>query len=131
MSDPHRVSDQAVLTSIVETLRSQIVPALNDAWTRSAAIQLAALAQMLRDRPSDRAAERAGELAALLTELDAPADAWSYDAVLGACSAALASWPEDDERRHRLRAVLIRHLDEDLTVNMPLLAAFRGQLPDA
>lgn len=129
--DPHRLSQEAILTSIVETLRTQIVPALGDAWTRASAIQLAALAQMLRDRPADPGPARAGELAALLTELGQPTTAWSYDGVLAACSSALAGWAEADERRARLRAVLIGHLDEDLATNMPMMAAFRGMLPDA
>ncbi len=134
--DPHRVSDDAILCSIVETLRTQIVPALDDAWTKTTAIQLAALAEMLRDRPPDQSAPRAEELSSLLADLGQPSatvggESWSYDASLAACSAALASWGENDERRHCLRAVLTRHLDEDLAVNLPLLAAFRGQLPDA
>lgn len=133
--DPHRVTDHAVLDSIVTTLRTQIVPALDDAWARAAAIQLAALAEVIRDRPPDPAAERAHELSALLVELGRPgSDTWpsvSYDAALAASSSALAAWGVDDDRRHRLRGVLVRHLDEDLQANLPLLAAFRGQLPDA
>ena len=135
-TDPHRVSDEAILSSIVETLRTQIVPALDDAWTKATAIQLAALAQLLRDRPPDPGEQRASELSELLAELGQPSatirgESRSYAAALTACSAALASWDESDERRHRLRTVLTHHLDEDLAVNLPLLTAFRGQLPDA
>jgi hypothetical protein len=131
-TDPHRVSDAAVLASLTQTLRTQIVPALEDPWTRTAAIQLAALAELIRTRPPDAADQRAGELARLLDELGQPgAVAWSYDEVLAACSAALASWSLDDPRRARLRAALIAHLDADLAVNMALMGAFRGQLPDA
>jgi len=129
--DPHRLSDHAILSSIVEVLRTQIVPAVEDPWTRTSAIQLAALAQMLRDRPADPGTARADELAGLLGELGCPTEAFSYDSVLAACSAALAGWDEADERRARLRSTLIRHLDEDLAVNMALLPAFRGALPDA
>lgn len=130
-TDPHRLSDHAILTSIAEVLRTQIVPAIEDPWTRTAAIQLAALAQLLRDRPADPSDARAEELAALLTELGVPTEPFSYDSVLAACSSALGTWDLADERRHRLRAVLIRHLDEELAVNMPLMAAFRGLMPDA
>ena len=130
-ADPHRLSDAAVLTSIVETLRTQIVPALQDPWTRASAIQLAALAEMLRDRPPDAAEARAEQLAALLTELGQPTAAYSYDGVLAACSAALASWDLADERRARLRVALIGHLDEELAADLPLMAAFRGLMPDA
>ena len=129
--DPHRLSDEAILTSIVETLRTQIVPAVQDPWARASAIQLAALAELLRDRPPDPSSARADELAALLSTLGEPTEAWSYDAVLGACSSALGRWSEDDDRRHALRQVLVRHLDEDLASNLVLLSAFRGHLPDA
>jgi hypothetical protein len=130
-ADPHRLSDAAVLTSIVETLRTQIVPALQDPWTRASAIQLAALAEMLRDRPPDAADARAAQLATLLTELGQPTEAFSYDGVLAACSAALVGWDLTDERRARLRAALIGHLDDELAVDLPLMAAFRGLMPDA
>ena len=126
MTDPHRVTEAAVLTSIVETLRSQIVPELDDRWARGAAIQLAALAQLLRDRGDDPSAVRATELGAVLGQSPD-----SYTEALAAASAAFADLHEDDEQRRQLRAVLIRHLDDDLAQNMPLLAAFRGQLPGA
>jgi hypothetical protein len=131
-SDPHRLTDRAVLSSLVTTLRGQIVPALTDKWARSAAIQLAALAAMLRDRPPDPGPARAEELRAVLAEIGRPADdAASYADVLGAVRDVLVSVEEADPARVRLRQVLIGHLDDDLAVEMPLLAAFRGQVPDA
>ena len=130
--DPHRVTDAAVLASIADTLRSQIVPALEDQWTRTAAIQLAALADLLRSRPVDPAESRRVELIAALTATGVPvSDDVDYPTVLDACADALGAWDDDDPRRARLRPVLIRHLDEDLAVNLPLMAAFRGLLPDA
>lgn len=131
-TDPHRLSEQAILASIVATLRTQIVPALEDPWTRGAAIQLAALAALLHDRPADPAELRREELAEVLEECGTPVmPEAGYADVLRACSVALAGWNETDLRRARLRAVLKGHLSEDLETGMPLLAAFRGQVPDA
>jgi len=126
VTDPHRVTDEAVLSSIVETLRSQIVPALEDHWARAAAIQLAALAELLRDRGDDPSEGRAAEIGAALGR-----PVRSYREALDAVSDAFNRLEEDDQQRRELRAVLIRQLDEELAQNMPLLAAFRGQLPDA
>jgi len=126
VTDPHRVTQEAVLTSFVETLRAQIVPALDDRWARSAAIQLAALAQLLRDRSADPSERRAEEIGAVLGTSTS-----SYPDALTAAAEAFGRFGEDDEQRRRLRALLIRHLDEDLADNMPLLAAFRGQMPGA
>ena len=131
-TDPHRVTDAAVLASIADTLRQQIVPALEDQWTRTAAIQLAALADLLRNRPADPAEARRAELLTLLTEVGEPAATEAtYEQVLTACADLLGTWADDDPRRARLRPALVRHLDEDLAVNIPLMAAFRGLLPDA
>jgi hypothetical protein len=131
-TDPHRLSERAILASIVTTLRTQIVPTLDDPWTRGVAIQLAALAELLHDRAADPAELRREELAEVLEECGAPVTpATDYAGVLRACSDALAGWDETDPRRARLRTVLKGHLSEDLETGMPLLAAFRGQMPDA
>lgn len=131
-ADPHRVTDAAALASIAETLRNQIVPALEDQWTRTAAIQLAALADLLRTRPADPADSRRQQLATLLAELGEPVDSDTpYPEVLNACATAMGIWADEDPRRARLRSVLMAHLDEDLAVNMALMPAFRGLLPDA
>jgi hypothetical protein len=131
-ADPHRVTDSAALASIAETLRSQIVPALEDQWTRTAAIQLAALADLLHTRPADPAEARRRQLLDLLAELGEPVGATgSYQEVLTTCAAAMGTWGDDDPRRTRLRSVLMTHLDEDLAINMALMPAFRGLLPDA
>ncbi len=114
------MSDAALWTSVRETLRTAILPALDDPWARSAAIQLVGLADFARSRPPDPTAERAAELAGLLgVEPDAAWEAASRELV------------ERGPKAAEVRAALVRHLDDDLAAHAVLIPAFRGKLPDA
>jgi hypothetical protein len=128
---PHRLSDDAIWSSIARVLRDVVVPAVDDPWARSTAVQLAALADLARTRRDDPAPSRAAEVAEVLSRLGVPCDAASYESTQAAASAYLGEAGEDDSGRAALRAVLVRHLDEDLAESMALMTAFRGKMPDA
>ena len=109
-------------------------------WARVAAVQLVGLVRYASARTTDPTADRAVEVAAALHALAANeivAAVWDGDrserAVMTAAGAALAgAVGRDDaaatEVRAVLRPVLLRHLDEELAVTSPLVAAFRGRL---
>jgi hypothetical protein len=146
-----RPSDGAMWASVAETMRQVILPALDDdPHTRQVAIHLVGLATYARRRGPDPVPARIDELADLL---DAAAEAgdplvsgrWTAGAarapaeVLAAAGTVLAAAveaagdPAEREApavRDELRAVLLRHLDEDLATEEVLLGAFRGRLPD-
>jgi hypothetical protein len=148
-----RPSDAAMWASVAETMRHVILPALgDDPHTRQVAIHLVGLAAYAGRRGPDPVPGRIDEIADLL---DAAASAgnplvsgrWRAGAartaaeVLAAAGSVLAAAVETDVRidevggevgtlRHDLRAVLLRHLDDDLATEEVLLGAFRGRLPD-
>ncbi|MCB0955632.1 MAG: hypothetical protein R2694_17385 [Ilumatobacteraceae bacterium] len=126
------------------TVRDVLLPALTDDWARAAAVQLVGLARYAQRRPADPTGERAAELAAALDSLGHNvhvAAHWRGDDVvevadvLAAVAAVLVAAVDDDgadgdEVRAVLRPIAVRHLDEELAVTGPLVAAFRGQLDE-
>lgn len=126
-----RLSDDSIWASIAETLRDVVIPGLPDGHRRLAAIQLAALADHARTRGADPAADREAELAQLLGH-DFPGPGSSLEqsaALLSATAGARATSGASSEIAARVRAALVRHLEEDLASTAALGDAFRGKLP--
>jgi aminoglycoside phosphotransferase (APT) family kinase protein len=117
-----RPSDEALWRCVLDTLADVILPALRAGFERDSARQLTGVARYALTRPADADAERARELARLL---DLPSDA-----DLGTCLATASSTlmvgtaPE-------LRAVLLRHLGDDVAAAAPLLETFSGHDPSS
>lgn len=136
-----RLTDDELWRGVEATVRDVLLPALHDDWARAAAVQLVGVARYARRRPADLLGERTSEVAGALAALAhnplvAPelAAAGAHD-VLGAAGRILAAavaddGPHGDEVRAVLRPVLLRHLDEELAVTAPLVAAFRGKLDE-
>jgi hypothetical protein len=141
---PQRLTDAELWRSVEETVRRVLLPAIAEGqeWAQAVAVQLAGLARYAAGRPSDTVAARVDELAGTLDALavnEIVAAVWAGDrsppAVMAAAGAALAAavGRDDaaaDEVRAVLRAVVVRHLDDELAVTGPLVQAFRGQLDE-
>lgn len=148
-----RPSDDAMWASVAETMRQVVLPALgDDPHTRQVAIHLVGLATYAGRRGPDPVPARIDEIADLLDSAALADDAivsgrWTAGAdrtpteVLAAAASLLAAAAGTDDAdgdmggradkvRDDLRAVLLRHLDEDLATEDVLLGAFRGRLPD-
>ena len=125
-----------MLASVTATLRDVVLPALDDAWATAATIQLIGLVENLRTRGDDRASVHRAELTRTLDRLagnEIVRRAGREDPHSAASAALVAAVGRDDaaadEVRRELRPLLVRHLDEDLTVSSPMIEAFRGRLP--
>jgi hypothetical protein len=136
--------DDQLWRSVEATVRTVLLPAIDEEWARVIAVQLAGMAQLALTRPPDRAPARAAELSSALDALAAnpvvaahwPGPERTPVGVFAAVGAVLADAvsrpdPAGDEVRAELRTIVSRHLDEDLGVTAPLMPYFRGQLPDA
>lgn len=136
-----RLTDDELWNGVEATVRNVLLPALTDDWARAAAVQLVGVARYARRRPADLLYARTAEISATITALGhnplvAPelAATGAHD-VLAAAGRILAAAVADDgpaghEVRAVLRPVLVRHLDEELAVTAPLVAAFRGKLDE-
>jgi hypothetical protein len=135
--------DGADLWRAVEhTVGDVLLPALGDdqPWARAVAVQLVGLARYAGSRPTDQTAQRIAELAGVLDSLagnELVEAAWHGDrserGVRAATGAVLAAAVGRDdaaaaEIRSVLRAVVIRQLDDELSVTSALVDAFRGRL---
>ena len=139
---PAAPTDAELWRCVESTVLDVLLPALPDeqAWARAAAVQLVGLVRYASARPPDPTADRVAEVAATLHALSANeivAAVWDGDraerAVMTAAGAALAgAVGRRDAPAHEVRALLrpvvVRHLDEELAVTSPLVAAFRGRL---
>ena len=130
-----RPSDVALWASVAATLRRVVLPAVDDAWVRAQTIQLIALAEHARVRGDDPARRRTEELEAALDALAGNPlvrDHWPGDPAEAASAALAAAVGRDDDAAQAVRAVirpiLVRHLDDELALSMPLMDAFRGRL---
>ena len=136
-----RPSDRDLWQSVIATLRDVVLPDVHDEWARQATIQLIGLALYGRDRGPDPSAKRAAELVLLLeAHVEDPlvAPHWPAADPLAAASAILVARTEAGTGPTdrglavaAIRALLIRHLDEDLDGGGPLLLSFRGRVPNA
>jgi hypothetical protein len=137
-------ADAELWRSVEATVRTVLLPALDEEWAQVIAVQLAGIARLAMTRPSDPLPARVAELAEALDRLAANpivAAHWSAstsepDKVLTAVSVVLADAvarddAAADEVRAGIRALVSRQLDDDLAVTGPLMPYFRGQLPDA
>lgn len=136
--------DDQLWRSVEATVRTVLLPAIDEEWARVIAIQLAGMAHLARTRAPDPAPARAAELAATLDALAAnpivashwpPADrtAARVFAAVGAVLADAVSRQDGagNEVRAEVRSIVNRHLDDDLAVTGALMPYFRGQFPDA
>jgi hypothetical protein len=136
--------DDQLWRSVEATVRTVLLPAIEEEWARVIAIQLAGMAHLARTRGPDPAPGRAAELAATLDALAAnpivaahwPPTDRTPAVVFAAVSRVLGDAvgrrdAAGDEVRAEVRSIVSRHLDDDLAVTAPLMPYFRGQLPDA
>lgn len=137
-------TDAELWRSVATTVERVLVPAIADDWARVAAVQLVGMARYGATRPPDPTAARTAELADALDRLRSneivgthwPDRSETTETVFGAVSRVLADAvgrddAAGDEVRAALRPVVVRHLDDDLAVTGPMMAYFRGRLPDA
>jgi hypothetical protein len=136
--------DDQLWHSVETTVRMVLLPAIEEEWARVIAIQLAGMAHLARTRAADQAPARAAELAVTLDTLAVnpivaahwPAADRTPPTVFAAVGSVLADAVSrqdaaGDQVRAEVRSIVSRHLDDDLAVTGPLMAYFRGQLPDA
>lgn len=139
-------TDEHLWRCMSETLRAVVLPCVEDPWARVALIRLISLAEYAPVRGEDPTPARVAELVACIERLiDRHPDlnrhlpsAWPDQdprLVLDLCGALLAAaveqgTPEARSIRAELRPVLVAHLDDELRVTEPLIAAFGGQLSD-
>ena len=140
-----RATDAALWRSVASTLRTVVLPDVQDPFARNAVIQLIGLAHYALGRGDDSSADRVEAIAAALDSLvvnPLVSGYWpvpgsrSSAMVMGVASTVLAEAvgrhdTDSDAIRAALRPLLIADLDEDLVGTAVLLDAFRGRLPDA
>lgn len=132
-----RPSDEALWASVAETLRTVVLPALDEGThVHATAVQLVGLAAYASSRGADPSASRRAALDAALAGLGAnplvPAEGTTEERVAAALAAAAGRVDDDaSAARDALRPLLLAHLDADLAATAGLGEAFRGRLPDA
>lgn len=140
-----RPTDAALWHSVVSTLRTVVLPDVQDPFARNAVIQLIGLALYALGRGDDPSANRVEAIAMALDSLvtnPLVAPQWPVSGprlaatVMEVASTVLTAAvghhdADADAVRAKLRPLLIADLDEDLTGTIVLLNAFRGKLPDA
>jgi aminoglycoside phosphotransferase (APT) family kinase protein len=119
-----RIPDHVLWRSVAATLRDVVAPGLRPGHELDTAVQLQGLAAYAASRPDDQGDERARRLtdalgtpAADLPDALERASAALVAAVEGSGDAAVA---------RRVRAELLRQLDEDVLSAAPLLETFSG-----
>ncbi len=139
-------TDEQLWKCMSQTMRSVVLPHLQDPWARVALIRLIGLAEYAPVRGPDPTPERMAELVTCIASLpDRHADLrrslpnpWPSEdpaIVLDLCGRLLADAVEQDTPaaqsvRTELRPLIVGHLDDELSVTGPLIAAFGGQLSD-
>jgi hypothetical protein len=139
-------TDEQLWGCMSQTLRSVVLPCVEDPWARIALIRLIGLAEYAPVRGADPTPARVAELVDCIDNLvsrhpdlsNSLPDAWPSEdpkIVLDACGRLLANAVEQDTPaaqsvRTELRSIVVTHLDDELSVTGPLIAAFGGQLSD-
>lgn len=140
-----RPTDAALWQSVAATLRTVVLPDVQDPFARNAVVQLIGLAHYALGRGGDPSADRVEAIAVAMDSLVANplvSGCWpvpgsrSAATVMGVASTVLAEAvgrhdANSDAIRAALRPLLIADLDKDLVGTAMLLNAFRGRLPDA
>ncbi|MBT4492120.1 MAG: hypothetical protein HOC70_02680 [Gammaproteobacteria bacterium] len=144
MSDQRLPTDNDLWHCMSETMRSVILPTIDDPWAKIALIRLIGLAEYAPRRGDDPTKQRTRDLAGCVDALVAkfkplqqtlPAD-WPGEGattVLDFCSKLLTDAVGDDSAqsqavRDELKPLLLRQLDEELAVTSPLIVSFAGGL---
>ncbi len=148
MTDPDRLSDspgvtgrltdRAILSCVSSTLREFVLRGDDSTHARATLVQLTGLVDYAARREPDSTAARTAELVQALEGLagnEVLTGVWPGEPHLAAADALAAcvgrTDADADAVRLALRALLVRHLDDELTATAPLLDAFRGRLRDA
>ena len=146
MTDTRLPTDDQLWLCMSETMRSVILPRLDDPWARAALIRLIGLAEFAPKRGEDPSEQRTSETIACIDQLasnypDIAAQlpgGWpgvDQGQVLDLCSQLLAASVGDENEqanavRIQLKTLLKVHLTEDFTVSSPLITSFAGGLND-
>ena len=144
MTDMRLPTDEQLWICMSETMRSDILPCLEDPWARVALIRLIGLAEYAPKRGDDPTDQRVGELVHCIDQLAArysgikeqlpsqwPSDdaATVFDLSSRLLVDAVGDTSEQAESlRSELKTLLLAQLDEDLAVTGPLIASFGGLL---
>ncbi len=147
MTEARLPTDTQLWRCMSETMRSVVLPRLEDPWARVALIRLIGLAEYAPVRGEDPTPGRVGELVACIERLadrhpelrEHLPSAWPARdpvEVLDLCGQLLAgaigqTTAAAESIRAELRPMLVAQLDDDLSGTAPLIAAFGGQLSDA
>ena len=139
-------TDEQLWACMSHTLRRVVLPCVEDPWARVALIRLIGLAEYAPVRGADPTPARTAELTACIDGLvdshpelgDSLPSQWPTEnptVVLELCGTLLAGAVEQDTPaahsiRTKLRGLIVGHLDDELNVTEPLIAAFGGQLSD-
>jgi aminoglycoside phosphotransferase (APT) family kinase protein len=135
-------SERAMWRSVADTLTDLLLPALPPGFERDTARQLAGLARYALSRPPDASEDRARALAvalgipeARLSEARLPEarlpEARLPEALAEASRVLVDAVTDPDPRAGEVRALLRRHLAEDVVAAAPLLETFSGHGPTA
>jgi len=144
MSDQRLPTDNDLWHCMSETMRSVILPSLDDPWARVALIRLIGLAEYAPRRGDDPTEQRTRDLTDCVDGLAAkfeplrqslPAN-WPGEgasASMDVCAKLLTDAVGDDSAqsqavREELKPLLLRQLDEDLAATSPLFMSFAGVL---
>ena len=144
MTDMRLPTDDQLWQCMSETMRSVILPCLEDPFARVAMIRLIGLAEYAPVRGEDPTGRRTSELVACIDGLanrypgvreQLPEDwpAVEPTLVLDLCSHLLVegvgdSGEQAESMRTELKTLLLAHLDEDLAATGPLIVSFGGGL---
>lgn len=147
MTEARLPTDRQLWHCMSETMRSVVLPRLQDPWARVALIRLIGLAEYAPMRGEDPTPGRVAELVACIEGLanrhpelrEHLPSAWPAQdprEVFDLCGQLLAgavgqTTAGAESIRTELRPMLVAQLDDELSVTTPLIAAFGGQLSDA
>lgn len=144
MTDVRLPTDDQLWLCMSETMRSVILPSLEDPWARVALIRLIGLAEYAPKRGSDPTARRIAELIACIDQLSVRfagireqlPDNWpepDATSVLRFSGQLLAGTIADTSEQSSaiqadLKTLLLAQLDDDLSASTPLIMSFGGEL---
>ncbi|MDP6828458.1 MAG: hypothetical protein QF515_15310 [Pseudomonadales bacterium] len=144
MNDQRLPTDNDLWHCMSETMRSVILPCLDDPWARVALIRLIGLAEYAPRRGEDPIEQRTRDLTDCVDGLTLkfeslrqflPAD-WPGEgaaATMDVCAKLLSEAVGDDSEqaqavRDELKPLLLCQLDEDFALTSPLIMSFAGGL---
>ena len=146
MIEKRQPTDDQLWLCMSETMRSVILPCVEDPWARTALIRLIGLAEYAPQRGEDPTTQRLRDLTTCIDQLasryagisEQLPEQWpSVDQrqLLDLCSSFLVNSVGDTSEQAKavqkeLKALLLSQLNNDLDVSRPLIASFMGELND-